>query len=568
VRPAHRSSVAGSAPATSTRAERYVELLVRWTRDWSFVGALVLGYVLIGLRALATDRYLDDEGILTYLYAEFLRRDFTATIFWFKSHPALALLNLPGAALGLNGFFVLHVLIGAAGIVLIAIAARRAGIREVGIAPLVMATSPLYVQGGASGVGNVDGVAMASGALALWLTAAPGLTAGLVTGALPFVRFELGLLTMALAAGAATRGSRWRFLAGVAAVPFAYFAAGALYHGSPWWFVTFPPAWAYADPAVHTVAAASVSGISVGALMRSLGLTLPALPLLLVPRTSHGGRPVVDMVLEAYVVTFIAAITLLPLAHIAFGFSDRYYLTALPAVALLAARAVDAIAAANGGGSHRTARAVVAAICAVGAAGARAWGLVVMSSVAAVATTGARMAGGPRVAATAALMLVVLGLTLPPGYQGHAELRTITAWLRAHRSELGAATVYTNFKLLSAFASRSGDTPGFDIAGLIQPDMRLELLEWSNPANGQQERIWGLVHDVFYGRGADPRDIVEGRAPAGSLLVLDTGDIRTEEMFPPSFLRAHTRTLSASPGVLIAMLLPRATADSPQGSGR
>jgi hypothetical protein len=116
----------------------------------------------MGLSALADDRYLDDEGILTHLYADFLRRDFTATFFWLKSHPALALLNLPGAALGLNGFFVLHVLIGAAGVLCIAIAARRAGIREVGIAPLALATSPLYVAGGASGIANVDGAAVAA----------------------------------------------------------------------------------------------------------------------------------------------------------------------------------------------------------------------------------------------------------------------------------------------------------------------------------------------------------------------------------------------------------------------
>jgi hypothetical protein len=551
----------------ATNAGSPVERLVRWTRSWSFVGTLVVGYVVIGLRAIGEDRYLDNEGILTYLYAEFLRRDFTATFFWLKSHPVLALLNLPGAALGLNGFFVLHVFSGAAGIVLIAIAARRAGIREVGIAPLAVATSPLYVQGGASGIGNVDGVAIAGGALALCLAPAPGFAAGLVTGALPFVRFELGLLTVALTAGVAARASRWRFLAGLAVVPVAYLGAGAIYHGAPSWFVAFPPAWAYADPATFKVVAASVSGISAENLIRSLALTLPALPLLLVPGTSRARWSVFDVVLTAYLAAFIATITLLPLAHVAFGFSDRYYLTALPAVALLAARAVDSFGETNGSAIPRTASAMAAVISAAGAAWARAWGLAAMSSVAAVAAAaGARMPAAPGTAATSAAMLLVLGLTLPSGYVGHRELRTITAWLRAHRSELANVTIYTNFKLLSAFASRSGDAPGFDIAGLIQPDMRKELIEWANPANGQRERIWGLAHDVFYGRGAEPADIVEGRAPAGSLLVLRTEDLRTEEMFPRTFLRAHTRTLLASPGVLIAVLLAPATADSGKGS--
>ncbi len=279
---------------------------VHWMRTWRFVGLLVAGYVVIGMRAVADDRYLDDEGILTYLYSECVRREFVAAFFWLRSHPALTLLNLP---------------VGAAGIVLIAIAARRAGIREVGIAPLVMATSPLYVTRGASGIPNVDGAALAAGAL---------------------------------------------------------------------------------------------------------------------------------------------------------------------------------------------------------------------------------------------------GLTLPPGFEGHRELRTITQWLRDHRRELANVTVYTNLRLLDAYATHAGDARGFVIAELIQPDTKREALAWLNPANGQRERIWHVMHDVFYGRGADPSDIVEGRAPAGSLLVLETTDIRTEEMLPATLLSAHTRTLFSAPGVLITELRPP-SADEQRG---
>ncbi len=564
---AHQPNDTAPAGTSSAPAGLWIERLVRWTRSWSFVGTLAVGYVVIGLRSVAQDRYLDDEGILMYIYAEFVRRDFPAAFFWIKLHPALAVLNVPAAALGLHAFLILHVFVGAAGILLIAIAARRAGIREVGIAPLVMVTSPLYVTGGVSGIGNVDGVAMAAGSLALCLSASPGLTAGLVTAALPFIRFELGLLTLALAAAVTARGRPGRFLAGLAGVPLAYLGAGALYHGTPFWFISFPAAWGSWDPATFTVMAQYVSEITPGKLIRSLGLTIPALPLLLVPRPSGAERRLFDTALVAYVPTFVAAITLLPFAHVAFGFSDRYYLTALPAVALLAARAVDAFGEPTRSGSHRSASAMVAAICAAAAAAARAWGLAAMSSVAAVATAGTRMAAAPRVAMTAALMLLTLGLTLPPGYEGHGQLRAITAWLRDHRSEVANVTVYTNFRLLSTYASGAGNSPGFDIAGLLQPDILKELLESTNPGNGQRYRILRLVHDVFYGRGADPADIVDGRAPAGSLLVLDTDDMRTDEMFPSSFLRAHTRTLSTSPGVLIAELLPRATSASGEVRG-
>lgn len=537
----------------------WIDGLIRWTRSWSFVGVLVLVYVMMGLRALSDDRYLDDEGLLTHLYAEFLRRDFAATFFWLKVHPALAILNLPGTVLGLGGFFVLHVFIGAIGIVFIAIAARRADIREVGLAPLVLATSPLYVQGGASGIGNVDGVAVASGALALYLAPSPGLMAGLVAGVQPLVRFELGLLTLTLAIMALAAGGQWRFLCGLACAPLIYLGVGSIYHGTPAWFVQFPPAWGHWDPTTFTVVAEGVQLITAGKLVLSLGLAIPALPLLLVRRGDHAARRPFDVGLLIYLMVFLAAITLLPFARVAFGFHERYYLMGLPAVALLAARAADFFGTAHPRRSGRLVRITIAVACSAGAAWHGAWGFAAMSlATTVILAAGPRLAAAPAVAAAATLMFVVVGVTLPRGYRRHDELQMVTAWLRDRRAEFGHVPIYTNLKLLHAFASRSGHAPGFDIVGLIQPDMRRELFEWSNPANGQQQRIWQLAHEVFYGRGADPADIVDGRAPPGALLVLLADDIRTNEMFSPTFLRAWTRTLATSPQLLIAVLLPQA----------
>jgi hypothetical protein len=569
VKATHRPSVAGSQAATSTRQGWRIARLVRWTRSWSFVGTLVVGYVVMGFSALADDRYLDDEGILTHLYADFLRRDFTATFFWLKSHPALALLNLPGAALGLNGFFVLHVLIGAAGVLCIAIAARRAGIREVGIAPLALATSPLYVAGGASGIANVDGAAVAAGALALCLGPSPGIVAGLVAGTLPFVRFELALLTLSLALIGVRTARGGRFLAGIAAVPLGYVAAGALYHGNLLWFIDFPPAWGQWDPASFAVVAASVQSVSAGALVRSVGVTLPALPLLLLLPYGRGTLRPFEAPLLAYVIVFVPAITLLPFARVAFGFNDRYYLTALPAVALLAACAADRIP--EHAGRSRLPRALAAIACAVAAAVAAAWALAgVALATAVIVAAGAGVAAGPALTAVSAVMLVGLAATLPRGYRGHPQMETVTHWLRDHRAEVGERPIYTNLKLLHAFASRSGGAPGFDIEGLIQPDMRKELLDWSNAENGQRARIWRLAQEAEYLLGADPVDIVEGRVPSGALLVLNTDDIRTEQMFPQRFLEARTQTRLRAPGVLIATVRPPdpAAADAPTGPPR
>ncbi len=554
---AQLSPVAGGpvAAASPDGAEPRIERLVRWTRSWAFVAALVAFYVLFGLRALSDDRYLHDEGILTFTYAEFLRRDFVAAFFWLKSHPALALLNLPGAALGLGGFFVAHVLIGAAGVLGIAIAARRAGIREVGIAPLALVTSPLYLAGGPSGIGNVDGAAVAAGALALCLGRSPGLAAGLVAGILPFVRFELGLLTLALALIAVRTPRRRRFLAGIAALPFAYVAAGMVYHHNLLWFIDFPPAWGRWDPASFAVVAAGVQSMSAAALVRSVGVTLPALPLLLLlPHGRSTPRPF-EAPLLMYVIVFVAAITLLPFARVAFGFDDRYYLTAAPTVALLAASAADRIP--ELAGSSRLPRALAATAGAVAAAASAAWSLAGVSlATAVIAAAGAFVAAGPALAAVSAIMLVGLAATLPYGYRSRSQMETVTHWLREHRAEVGELPIYTNLKLLHAFASRSGDTHGFDIEGLMQPDMRMELLGWSDAENGQRDRIWRLAHEAEYIRAADPADIIEGRVPSGTLLVLNTDDIRTEQMFPQRFLAARTQTRLRAPGVLIATVRP------------
>lgn len=545
------TAIAASAatPGTAWNAQ-----LIAFTRGWAFAACIIAAYVVFGLHALSDDRYLDDEGLLTYHYAEFLRRDFLPTFFWLKSHPALSLLNLPGAALGLGGFFTLHVMIGAAGLFGITIAARRAGLRERGLAPLIMATAPLYVQGGPSGIANVDGAAAAAGALALALAPAPGFLAGLAAGALPFVRFELGLLTAALLVLGAAAGRRWRFVCGLACPPLAYIGAGALYHAKLLWFVDFPPAWAQWDPAQATVVAATVQHISAAALVRSVGLTLPALPLLLARARSAAPRAGFELPLGLYLLAFLGAITLLPLARVAFGFDDRYYLTALPAVALLGTRAADALGDLVVRTRGRVARIAAAVLGAAIAAWCAAWGLALVAAAvgALLASSRARSAA---VLVLAPALLVALVVTLPAGYRNRAELQTATEFLRRHRAELVDVPVFTNFKLLSAYAARSGGAAGFDIAELIQPDMRRELLEWSNPANGQRDRIWQVVGQVFYGRGADPADVVAGRVPAGAVLILKQDDIRTEQMFPSSFLATRTRTVVDTPRLRIAVLL-------------
>ncbi|MEO7329434.1 MAG: hypothetical protein ABI193_12700, partial [Minicystis sp.] len=128
--------------------EATAERLLALTRSRGFVVALIAFYVAISARDLATDRYLHDEGLITYLFSSYLGRSPVEMLFYLKIKPVLAALNLPGTLVSLGGFYVNHVIVGALGIFFIAGAARALRLREPGVPPLLLALSPMYLAGG------------------------------------------------------------------------------------------------------------------------------------------------------------------------------------------------------------------------------------------------------------------------------------------------------------------------------------------------------------------------------------------------------------------------------------
>jgi hypothetical protein len=481
-------------------------------RHPAFVVWLVAFHVTFGVLAVASPTELHDEGLLTWLYASYLGHDFLPAFFFLKAKPALALLNLPGTLLGMQAFFVVHVLIGAAGIVLVWRAALALGLREAWLPPLIVAASPLYLLGSPLGISDVDGVA--AGAAAIWLCARrpPALAAGLVIGALPLVRFELAVLSAALGIAALVPPDgrrRARFVAGALAIPLLYLAAGAVYHRDAAWVLHFPPAAGHVDEATYGVIVSYLRDLGAGQVLAGLAFVTPALPLLLGARWRALGA--VERAVAAAVLATVAALAILPFARLMVTYSERYFLVALPGAALLAARSLE---------SGRAFPVLLVTAAAVGLALVRAPGAAVAlagaTGAAAVAFAArARPAAGLFAAGT----LLLAWPLVSPDTSELARDRTgaaaqAAALLDAH-PELAGAPVYTNLKVLDAHLLRRGSPR--EVRCLLHDDNLAELLGWSNPANGQREALLALARWRFYGIGATVADL--GDAPGAALII-------------------------------------------------
>lgn len=546
-------------PLASLRAlvEAAAERLLSLTRPRRFVVLLVVAYVAISARDLSHDRYLHDEGLITYLFSSYLSRAPVAMLFYLKIKPVLALLNLPGTLFGLGGFFVGHVLLGALGIVFVAGSARALGLREPGLPPLLVTFSPMYLAGGSAGISNVDGVMIT--AAAIWVLARPraGVLAGLLLGILPWVRFELALFCAIAGLAVLWRDRSARFLVGLVAFPALYLAAGALYHEDALWLFHFRPV--QADFRGLYPVDQEVEHLTTPHLLAGLLTVTPLLGALLIARPSRLDAR--ERVGSFFVALYLGLMVGLPLLRVAFGYSERYFLQALPVAALLIARLFERVR--DEGDQPLPARgwaALLTFFCltlTLLPAGREAVAVLVALGVvlgfALLARSGLPRAGAVlSLAAAVAWPFLALPVDLSDPFT-RARMYEASAWLRAHAVEARAHPVYTNLKLLDAYLRRSGALPGVEVRCFVQEDNLRELAEWTNPRNGQRDKVLELVRWRFYGVGAFPGDLVNGGAPAGSLLVLED-DPRLTLVGTDAFLAAHTTVLERTPQLTIAVL--------------
>lgn len=523
-------------------------------RDRRVPWILAALHVGLGLHALAGDRFLHDEGLLTELFASLVGRDPWPAVFLQKVRPPISILYAPAAAWGQQAFFVLHVVVAALGVPLVAAAARRLGHQAPNVPAAVVALSPMLLAAGAAGVSNAD--AATGLCLVLWAAAAgrDGL-AGVVMGALVWVRSEVAVVALALF-GFAVVARRPRALVGLCAWPVLYGLAGAVHHGDLLWMLHFPPALSEPMPgnpfwADHHKAA------PLHDLVASLLAISPLLPAVALVRVGSLSR--LERWLGAAAVVLVLLLVVMPRWQI-FNFdqSPRYLLPVLPMAALAIGRVTEA-----GWEGGRVTTAWLLGLAAVvlvarhgGAPASTPWAVVVVALVVAASRRGwprasRLLAGGLLAAGPAAF---VAGARLDRGSQ-LAHLDETVARLREHRGELQTRPIYTNEPALAAFLRRSGGLPEARVFFLVQADQDHELHELTNPNNGQREAIRAALEQGMYGTPVFP-DALEPEAIAEGALFVLTRDPRLAQVMPEAVWADRLHVLHPGRGAFVAELRP------------
>ena len=413
----------------------------------------------------------------------------------------------------------------------------------------VVALSPLFFGGAVAGLSNTDAVAGCCVVAWLWAGRKHEVAAAIVVGALVFVRAELGVLAVVVAAHAvATR--KWRVLAGLPAFGVVYGLAGAAYHGDLLWQLHFPPALPEAMPGNPYWATHSGEATATDLVGTAVALT-PAVPLLALTRWSR--LSTFERLGLGFVVAFTVALVALPMWRV-FNFdqSPRYLLPVVPFVALAVGRVVEGWLAADAPRRAETpALALVAGLAFAGALDApHPTGLAAVG-VAALALAAAR-AGRTGAAVGIPAVLVLLG---PLSFADGAKIdRDTTAphlgEMVDRLREMDAAPrhVYTNEPLLSVYLARSGVVPWAEVHFIVQADQRFELDRLANPDNGQRDALWAALRHGFYGVPVDPDPTT---VEPGSIFALRK-DERLDLALPPDVWDAHLTVLHPGYGTVVA----------------
>lgn len=518
---------------------------------WSAAATLGALTCIAGVWLALDPANLHDEGLLSYGFARMAGEAPLPLIFLQKSKPVLALLYALPARLGPLAYQVAHVLVAAVGVVLLHRVAVAIGLRRPWLPALILAASPMYLWSAAAGVSNSDGVA--GTVLALWLlvTRRP-LLAGLVLGALPWVRFEAALFCAIIAAAALLRDRSPRLLAGLLCWPLAYGTLGALYHGDVLWFIHFPPN----VPAMDTTNpewVAEYERHDVHSLLRGLFITSPALALLVWARVR--GTTSLEKTLGVFVLVYAAvfAVThlwLLPESPLfVLGFSVRYALMPVAAGALLLGRAVEAVEGAPGGPARDPLAlgALLVAAMSVYLATGEVTLLVVAGAGLLVylgAATRRRMTGS---AALAALALAGPALAARPmaveGFGPDTTSEELTWLLEAQLAVAPAPAIYTNNHVLPTWLDRTGRLPGVRVRYLLPVDHHHELVVLTNPRVGQTAALLPHLDAAAYGALIGPDELRPDAIPGGALFALSK-DRRTPQLLDPGTWDRHLDPVS------------------------
>jgi hypothetical protein len=525
---------------------------IRRTMGWlladpAVVPLLAAIYVGVGAIFVFTDYTLNDEGLLTYYWANWARHAFVPVFFFQRVRPILCALYLPVSAAGVHWTLVAHVLVASLALPMLAAVARALGYRLPNLPAFALALSPLFFYGGPAGFSNADGAVGICLALYLLCARRWPLAAGLVIGLLPWVRSELAIFAAVAALhGLLVRRDR-ALLAGIAVFPLLYLAAGALYHRDPIWMLHFFPK----SPSDPSDPMWKGQLIGVQYFLEPLLAVTPIAALAIAVRPSR--LQPIEWTLLFYLLAAALVINVLPVFEIGnFGTSPRFSMALLPPLALLVGRAFD-----PWWGGDRPALPILGAMLvlaiwlATRQQNGTAAALLLVGNGLLIGSISLRLW---TTAAGLALVLMAVGPILPV----HRDVgRSVTApyldplldWLRAHPEQI-SGPVLTNSQLLSAFLESR--LPDVDVRFIVPPEMSRDLVMLSNPANGQQDWIRRVSENDFYGRTLFA-PFAPDEIPPNALFALRV-DPRLSILLPETVWGTRLDVLEDTPQIRIARL--------------
>lgn len=496
-------------------------------------GAAVVAaaFLLVGVVLVLTLTLADDEGLLTRLGAGLFAKAPLETLFAQKFRPIGSLLYAPLAGLPLTAFLAVHVSAAATAVLLIGRIASRVGASPV-VAALVVAGSPAFLTAAITGQSNSDGVLALAVALYLWIVRARPLAAGVLLGALPWIRYEFGMISVVLAALALLRPQDRRLAAGACVVPALYLGAGALWHGSLIWWLDLPPTLAEPLPSAWVFDRISPTMAYASYLAWELAAVTPAFAVALLAPTQPRG-PVERSLLIALAASAFAMLVVPFTGALNFEHTARYLLVLLPLLALAIGRVAR--------GPLEPAR-VAPAVLLVPLA---LW--LALSARSLLALAGAAALVLPTVIALPDAVrrrrVVVLGalavvglLRLPSPIPEVSPLAaalpsrgTLDAvdWLSANLAAgpTGAPPhIVTNDLQLRTTLARHRPDLAAQVRVIFHDDVLLELYMLLDRAGGQLDVVTDAMAESAYGRAAWPCELARDGMEEGTVLVLRPDD--------------------------------------------
>jgi hypothetical protein len=353
------------------------------------------------------------------------------------------------------------------------------------------------------------------------------------------VRHELALLVVViLVATVMTHRSR-RLMLGALVFPALYALAGTAYHRDALWLLHYPPTTLYPMPNNPVW-----EPVTAGGLLDNLFSVTPVVALCFCLRPRR--LTAIERTLLAYAVGWLFLATVLPTFRLAnFGFSPRYAVQVLPAVALLSARAVEPWVSGERAGIvdflSPALLALVWVLAGLGQPLVVGPVLVVYAGVLCAArfrrgtaTLGglvALSAMGPWLPMRLGIVREELGPYLP----------AMAAWLRSH-PERARGAVYTNSPLLAFYLEGSGGIRGVDVRFMMGVDQYFDVIEMSDPANGQRAALRRMIALDLYGRGVTPDTLSPGSVPDDATFALRR-DRRLGFLLPDATWSPHLEPL-------------------------